>query len=335
MIVDLGGRLTATCAVARTAEEQARGLQGRPPLGPGEGLLFPFTPPRATTFHMGDVSFPIDIVFLDARRRVAKVVTASPGSKDRWSHPVCAAVLELAGGACAAAGIEPGCPAIIGGPRHAAPTSYNLLRSLSGTDVDAQTEHEADTQPLIEGYYAKEPPTVNPGASHDNPVDAPRFTSHNPHDAPLGELVPPEEWEYHPGYFPLDTNEEPGAARRPSAGRYAAPMTITDPAEFIGELVRGMLVRAEQTGQSPIPWQEDITGATKYADVGPADFEYWMAAIEGDPALRQAVVETAASHLRLLGFALQGLGITNTYGIMDNGMLRLSKGIGDEDGSLR
>ena len=96
--VDLGAHAVVACTIARTAAEQARGLQGHPGLLEGEGMLFPFHPPRAATFHMGQVAFPIDVVFTDGAGVVGRIVhAAAPGSRARWSHPVVGAVVELEG----------------------------------------------------------------------------------------------------------------------------------------------------------------------------------------------------------------------------------------------
>lgn len=74
--VRLGNR-TFRCKVARSPREQAVGLQDTPQLGPDEGMLFPFEPARAATFHMGKVAYPIDIVFVAPGpvQRVATVLT--------------------------------------------------------------------------------------------------------------------------------------------------------------------------------------------------------------------------------------------------------------------
>lgn len=81
------------CVVADTAGSRMRGLLGRPPLEPGEGLLL--VPCRAVhTFFM---RYPIDVVFLDRELRVLRVC-----SRVRpWRLRACRraqAVLELPAG---------------------------------------------------------------------------------------------------------------------------------------------------------------------------------------------------------------------------------------------
>lgn len=129
------GPVVVHCEVAATPAEQARGLQDRGPLADGEGMLFPFTPPRAATFHMGRVAFPIDLVFIGAGDRVAQVVTGYPGTAERWSHDRCAAVVEVPAGFCRRAGVTAG---------HA----YNQLRLYN---------EAAGGAPAVPGQLASEP----------------------------------------------------------------------------------------------------------------------------------------------------------------------------------
>lgn len=60
---------------------------------------------------MGTVSFPIDIVFFDDFGVARRIVTAMPGSRDRWSQDGTSAVVEVPGGFCAAIGFRVGAPA--------------------------------------------------------------------------------------------------------------------------------------------------------------------------------------------------------------------------------
>lgn len=86
------------CRVVETAAERRCGLQGQPRLAADEGLLFPMPRGANAAFHMGSVSYPIDLIFI-ANGQVVKIVhNAQPGSKNVWSHPVCDYVLEVLGG---------------------------------------------------------------------------------------------------------------------------------------------------------------------------------------------------------------------------------------------
>ena len=96
--------------VARTAEEQAKGLMFRRAMGADEGMLFPFDPPRQASFWMKNTVIPLDIVFIGPDRRVLNIsANAEPYSLDpRPSAGAVSAVLELNGGRAAQLGIAPG-----------------------------------------------------------------------------------------------------------------------------------------------------------------------------------------------------------------------------------
>ena len=62
---------TALCvAVARTAEEQERGLMDRDDLDGCDGMLFVFDEPDRYAFWMQGVRMPLDVTWLDRRRRI-------------------------------------------------------------------------------------------------------------------------------------------------------------------------------------------------------------------------------------------------------------------------
>ena len=71
-----------------------RGLLGRSPLAPGEGLLL--RPCRAV--HTWGMRYSIDVAFLDAGSRViASYPLLAPGGRTRW-HATADAALELPAG---------------------------------------------------------------------------------------------------------------------------------------------------------------------------------------------------------------------------------------------
>lgn len=105
-----------TCDLALTPAEHTLGLQKYASLQEDTGLLFVFPHVKSRTFHMGSVSFPIDIVGLDQHSRVTRIVhDATPGSNETWTLPRVAAVLELNGGACRRLGVETGNVVMTGG----------------------------------------------------------------------------------------------------------------------------------------------------------------------------------------------------------------------------
>ena len=96
--------------VARTHAEQAKGLMFRTAMGPDEGMLFPFDPPRPASFWMKNTVIPLDIVFIGPDGLVSNIAAdATPYSLDSIpSAGAAAAVLEINGGRAAELGIVPG-----------------------------------------------------------------------------------------------------------------------------------------------------------------------------------------------------------------------------------
>ena len=99
-----------TVEVARSTEEQARGLMYRNALAPDRGMVFPFDPPRPASFWMRNTLIPLDMIFVRADGSIANIgANTVPLSEEPVSSdgPV-AAVLEIAGGRAAELGIKPG-----------------------------------------------------------------------------------------------------------------------------------------------------------------------------------------------------------------------------------
>jgi uncharacterized membrane protein (UPF0127 family) len=112
-------RLTITTAqrkvnfsveVAKTADQQERGLMYRDSLAADAGMIFPFSPPRPAAFWMKNTRIPLDIIFIRPDGTIASIAAMTrPYSLELIpsGEPV-AAVLEIAGGRAAAAGMTPG-----------------------------------------------------------------------------------------------------------------------------------------------------------------------------------------------------------------------------------
>ena len=99
-----------TIEVARTPEEQARGLMFRKSLPADGGMIFPMTPPREASFWMKNTLIPLDMIFVRVDGSIARIAAnTEPHSLTPVSslEPV-AAVLELGGGRAAALGIVEG-----------------------------------------------------------------------------------------------------------------------------------------------------------------------------------------------------------------------------------
>ena len=95
--------------VARSAEEQQRGMMFRESVAPDRGMIFPYNPPQDTSFWMENTLIPLDMIFIRADGTIARIATARPLSQDLVpsGEPV-AAVLEIAGGRSAQLGIKAG-----------------------------------------------------------------------------------------------------------------------------------------------------------------------------------------------------------------------------------
>lgn len=96
--------------VARTEQEQAQGLMFRTALPDNGGMIFPMAPPRPAAFWMKNTPLPLDIIFIRADGTIARIAAeTTPYSLDliESGEPV-AAVLEIAGGKAAEAGIAEG-----------------------------------------------------------------------------------------------------------------------------------------------------------------------------------------------------------------------------------
>ena len=64
--------------VADSEEERARGYSGRDAPAPDTGMLFVFDEVSPVSFHMKDVSFLLDILFLDEKGVVVNLATMTP-----------------------------------------------------------------------------------------------------------------------------------------------------------------------------------------------------------------------------------------------------------------
>jgi uncharacterized membrane protein (UPF0127 family) len=98
-----------TVEVARTAEQQSRGMMYRRSVAKDRGMIFPFDPPQNAAFWMENTWIPLDMVFIRADGRIARIATAK--ALDLTPVPAgepVAAVLEIRGGRSAQLGIRPG-----------------------------------------------------------------------------------------------------------------------------------------------------------------------------------------------------------------------------------
>jgi len=96
--------------LARTGEEQSRGLMFRTALGPDEGMIFPMDPPRHASFWMRNTVIPLDIIFIGPDRRILNIAANAVPYDERPLASIgpVSAVLELAGDKAATLGIAAG-----------------------------------------------------------------------------------------------------------------------------------------------------------------------------------------------------------------------------------
>ena len=96
--------------VARTPQEQSRGLMFRAEMGADEGMLFPYRQPQVLSFWMKNTVLSLDLVFIDAEHRVINIAAkAEPYSETPiLSDAPGVAVLEINGGRAAELGIVAG-----------------------------------------------------------------------------------------------------------------------------------------------------------------------------------------------------------------------------------
>ncbi|HWJ58485.1 MAG TPA: DUF192 domain-containing protein [Sphingomicrobium sp.] len=105
-----GGDHRFTVEIARTPEEQARGLMFRRSLPPQRGMLFPYDPPETVAFWMKNTLIPLDMIFIRQDHAIARIAgNVPPQSLDTVpsGEPVIA-VLEIAGGRANDLGIKVG-----------------------------------------------------------------------------------------------------------------------------------------------------------------------------------------------------------------------------------
>jgi uncharacterized membrane protein (UPF0127 family) len=111
LTIERGGkRLAFRVEVARTAQEQARGLMFRTAMGADEGMIFPISPPRPASFWMRNTVIGLDLIFVGTDGRILNIAAdAVPYDETSLKSigPV-KAVLELNAGRAAALGIVPG-----------------------------------------------------------------------------------------------------------------------------------------------------------------------------------------------------------------------------------
>lgn len=99
-----------TVEVARTPDDQRRGLMYRKEMARDAGMLFPFKEDRVASFWMKNTYIPLDILFLDQEGKITKIAAMTePKSLKTWSsNRRVSGVLEINGGLSQELGISVG-----------------------------------------------------------------------------------------------------------------------------------------------------------------------------------------------------------------------------------
>jgi len=97
------------CDNAENIDDKIAGLQAYNELKYGSGLVFPYEKPQDVIYHMGTVSFPIDIMFVGEDRKIKKICeNIRPGSLATFGASNVKWVVEVSGGASKEMGIVVG-----------------------------------------------------------------------------------------------------------------------------------------------------------------------------------------------------------------------------------
>lgn len=94
---------SVTAELAVTDEERQQGLMFRRNINPDQGMIFVFQEEDLHSFWMRNMNFPLDILWLDAEKRIVHIESGVPPCQDwpcpSYSPPVPASyVLELKAG---------------------------------------------------------------------------------------------------------------------------------------------------------------------------------------------------------------------------------------------
>ena len=109
-IVSANARHAFRVEVARSGEEQAKGLMFRTAMGANEGMIFPMEPARQAGFWMKNTVISLDLVFIGPDKRIESIAAnAVPYSLSPMSsRGNVSAVLELNAGRAAQLGLAAG-----------------------------------------------------------------------------------------------------------------------------------------------------------------------------------------------------------------------------------
>jgi uncharacterized membrane protein (UPF0127 family) len=110
LTIQSGGKVHHfTVEVAASPDEQERGLMFRKSVAPDRGMIFPYNPPQQAAFWMKNTLIPLDIIFIGADGRIARITNAKALDLTPLPSGVpVSGVLEIAAGRAAQLGIHEG-----------------------------------------------------------------------------------------------------------------------------------------------------------------------------------------------------------------------------------
>ena len=110
VIISGSGEHRFEIEVARTPDEQARGLMYRQSLPPAAGMLFEYGPPQNIAMWMRNTYIPLDMIFIGADWRITRIAqrTVPLSLTTVASEGAVTAVLEVNAGTTSRLGIRPG-----------------------------------------------------------------------------------------------------------------------------------------------------------------------------------------------------------------------------------
>lgn len=104
------GEVPLRLELAATPETRVHGLMERDSLAPLDGMVFLFPTPHDYAFWMKDTRIPLDMLFVDEKRRIVHIEADVPPytKSERASGHEVVAVIELDGGRAARESIAKG-----------------------------------------------------------------------------------------------------------------------------------------------------------------------------------------------------------------------------------
>jgi len=162
--VTLGGQVFHV-EIADTPEEQSLGLMYRTQLGRDRGMLFVFDSQQTRVFWMKNTLIALDIIFMNAQRKVLNVETLPAESPRRaYSDGLAQYVLEVPAGTAKRCGIQPG----------------NVAEFVLNADASAESS-AASGQTAAPGALAE-----NGESSQEHPATQAISSASAPSTAPAG-----------------------------------------------------------------------------------------------------------------------------------------------------